>query len=177
MGTSFGWTARGARRGSTASVAVAAAVAAWMALPGAAMAGDAKGALAYKDRSATLRYAYRVTGPDAVDPKKRIQRLILTSSDIGAKLGACKAMSCTDGSVTEGMTLDIDNGPRMSYWVALNDQRVQYSGTARPEALTARTKEPARIAGTLRIDDSAAGGAKIEAEFDAALVKEFSAAR
>jgi hypothetical protein len=72
------------------------------------------------------------------------------------------------------MTVDFDSGPRLNYWVVMNDQRVQYSGTAKPESFTARADGPGKLAGRLSIDDSGAGGALVEVDFDAALVKDFS---
>ena len=49
-------------------------------------AGQAKGTLSHKGKSVTLAHAYLVTGPDAVDPKKTIRRLILSTKDLGAKI-------------------------------------------------------------------------------------------
>jgi hypothetical protein len=106
---------------------------------------------------------------------KTIRQLIFTSADVGAKLQTCASMMCASGNVTEGMTVDFDVGPRLNYWVVGNGQKVQYSGTAKPDEtlkLTADTAE--RLAGTLTIDDSAAGGAKVNVKFDAKTVKQFS---
>ena len=83
-------------------------------------------------------------------------------------------MSCSDGSLREGMTVDFGSGPRLNYWVVLNDQRVQYSGTAKPESFTARADGAGKLAGRLSIDDSGAGGAVVDVDFDATLVKDFS---
>jgi hypothetical protein len=147
-------------------------------LASAAWAADnASGTVAYKSRTATVKYAYLIKGPDAVDPKVMVRELILSSSDIGTKLAACKSMSCASGLLQEGMTLDFGPGPRLNYWIVLNNQMVQYSGTAQPAVLQARQNDPTRLAGKLAIDDTAAGGPRISVEFDAALVKEFSAAR
>jgi hypothetical protein len=140
-------------------------------------AGDAKGTLSYKSKTVTFKHAYLVTGPDAINPKKMVRRVILSGKDIGAKVRNCQAMSCTDGEIMEGLVVDIDGGPRLNYWVALDDQRVQYSGTQRPAALKATADEPKRLAGKLSFDDAAAGGPKVDVEFDAALVKELKAAR
>jgi hypothetical protein len=52
-------------------------------------AGQAKGTLSHKGKSVTLAHAYLVTGPDAVDPKKTIRRLILSTKDLGAKIKGC----------------------------------------------------------------------------------------
>jgi hypothetical protein len=140
-------------------------------------AGEAKGTLTHKGKSVALAHAYLVTGPDAVDPKETVRRLILTGKDLGAKMRGCQTISCTDGEVTEGLVVDIDSGPRLNYWVALNDQKVQHSGTQRPAALKATADEPKRLAGKLGFDDTVSSGPKVDVEFDAGLVKEFKAAR
>jgi hypothetical protein len=146
-----------------------------------AAGGSAKGTLIYKAKTGEIRaspkHAYLVKGPDAVDTSKTIRKLILSETDLGAKIAACKSMSCTDADLGSGMTVDLDAGPRLNYWVSLNDQRVQYSGTERPAALTATADTPARLAGRLALDAMSAGGPKVDVEFDAPLVKEFKAAR
>jgi hypothetical protein len=140
-------------------------------------ADSATGSLNYKGRSVDLKYAWLVTGPSDMEPGKVVRRLILAGTDIGAKLQACKTFSCTDGEVTEGMTADFTGGPRINYWVAMNGQKIQYSGTATPDAFTARADAPGRLAGRLAIDDVAAGGPKLSAEFDVSMLKEFKVAR
>lgn len=143
-----------------------------------AAAGAAKGTVSYRGATATIQHAYLVKGPDAVDEKKIIRRLILVGKDMQATIAACKVMSCSDGEVGEGLTLDLDGGPRVNYWVVLKDQLVQFSGTADPATtLKTKTDEPGKIAGTFVLDATAAGGPKIDVEFDAALVKEFQSAR
>ena len=142
-----------------------------------ATAGAAKGTVSYKSDKATIQHAYLVKGPDAVDEKKIIRRIILVPKDMQATIAACKVMSCADGEVGEGLTIDLDGGPRVNYWVVLKDQMVQFSGTADPATLKTKTDEPGKIAGTFVVDDSASGGPKIDVEFDAALVKEFQTAR
>ena len=59
----------------------------------------------------------------------------------------------------------------------MNGQKIQYSGTATPDAFTARADAPGRLAGRLAIDDVAAGGPKLSAEFDVSILKEFKVAR
>jgi len=148
---------------------------------GAAADGTATGTLTYVSKGApltvALKYAWLVKGPDAVDTKKTIRHLILSAVDIGAKVAACKTMSCTDSDLGSGMTVDFDAGPRLNYWVSLNGQLVQYSGTVRPEALKLTTDTPARLAGKLTIDDSGAGGAKVDVTFDAPMLPELKLAR
>lgn len=142
-----------------------------------AAAESAKGTVSYKNDQATIQHAYLVKGPDAVDEKKIIRRLILVPKDMQATIAACKVMSCSDSEVGEGLTIDLDGGPRVNYWVVLKDQRVQFSGTADPATFKTKTDEPGKIAGTFVVDATAGGGPKIDVEFDAALVKEFQSAR
>jgi hypothetical protein len=139
-----------------------------------AMAGDAKGTLTYKTRTANLKYAYLVKGPDAVS-KQPIRRLILSATDLGAKISACRTLSCTDSDLNDGLSVNFDIGSRLNYWMVMNDQKIQYSGTQKPEALKTTADNAKRIAGTLRFDDAGAGGPKVDVEFDAALVKELAA--
>ena len=133
----------------------------------------AGGNLSYKGRTAALKYAWLATGPSDMEPGKTVRRLVLSSTDIGAKLQACKTFSCTDGSVTEGATVDFTGGPRLNYWTAMNGQKIQYSGTARPETFAARVNDAGHLAGRLAIDDTAAGGPKLDAEFDVKVLKDF----
>lgn len=144
---------------------------------GVATAGEAKGTVSFKGKTATVKYAYLVKGPDEEDAETTIRRVILSQTDIAAKIQACTTMSCSTKDLTEGATVGLDAGPRLNYWVALNDQLVQHSGTKETTALKATRDEPGRLAGTLRIDDTAADGPKVEAEFDAPLLKEFKAGR
>lgn len=139
-----------------------------------AEAGDAKGTLTYKARTTNFKYAYLVKGPDTVS-KQPIRRLILSATDLGAKISACKTMSCTDSDLYDGMTVNFDSGPRLNYWMVQNDQKIQYSGTLKPEVLNTTANDAKRIAGKLTFDDAGAGGPKADVEFDAALTKELSA--
>jgi len=139
-----------------------------------AFAEPAKGTVQVGTRTAALQHAWLVVGPDAVDPKKTIRRVVFSATDIGAKLKACAKMSCTDGSVEEGMTIDLDSGPRINYWVALNGQRVQHSGTLEPKVLGATANDAKRVAGKLAFDQSGSGGAKVDVQFDAPLAKAFT---
>lgn len=144
-------------------------------------AGDAKGTLNYKGKSkdfaVTLKYAHFVTGPDAMDSKTTIKRLILSSTDLTPKITACKTMDCTDDDLTEGIEIDITGGPRFEYWLVLNDGLVQYSGTHAPAAIQFTTNTANHLAGKVTFDDSAAGGAKLDATFDATLIKALDKAR
>jgi hypothetical protein len=59
--------------------------------------------------------------------------------------------------------------------MVLNDQKVQYSGTLKPEVLKTIVSDAKNIAGKLSFDDAAAGGPRVDVEFDAPLVKEVAA--
>lgn len=142
-----------------------------------ALAGSAKGTIAYKGTTATITHAYLVSGPDAVDPAKTIRRIVLVAGDLEPTLSACKTMICTDSEVMEGMTLDLGGGPRVNYWVALKGQMLQYSGTADPATLKTTTDEPGRMAATFVVDATGSGGPKVDVQFDAPLLKTFTAAR
>jgi hypothetical protein len=144
-----------------------------LALAAPALAEPAKGTVTQGGRSATIQHAWLVVGPDAVDPKKTIRRVVLSATDIGAKLEACAKMSCTDGSVADGMTIDLDAGPRINYWVALNGQRLQYSGTQPMSSLAATANDGKRVAGKLVFDQSGSGGSIVDVQFDAPLAKAF----
>jgi len=153
-------------------------VAAVMFFPLAAHADPASGTINYQSKAGPLvvnvANVYLVQGPDAASGKT-IRQLIFTSADIGAKLQACASMTCASGNVAEGMTVDFDAGPRLNYWVVGNGQKVQYSGSVRPdESLKLTTDTAQRLAGTLTIDDGAMGGAKASVKFDATLTKQFT---
>jgi hypothetical protein len=102
---------------------------------------------------------------------------VFSATDIGAKLKACAKMSCTDGSVDEGMTIDLDNGPRINYWVALNGQRLQHSATqpASASRCDGQRCASASRAGS-RSTSPASGGSKVDVQFDAPLAKAFGQA-
>jgi hypothetical protein len=140
-----------------------------------AFADAARGTAAYKAKSGvvtvTFTHAYLMKGPDMVSGGV-IRRLVLSTKDIGAALKACQSMMCSDGGIGEGITIDFDAGPRLNYWFVANDQLIQYSGTAKPDAAKLTTDSPTRIAGTISLDAQAAGGPKVDVQFDAALVKE-----
>jgi hypothetical protein len=140
-------------------------------------AGEAKGAFAHRGAPIAVRYAYLVTGPDAVDPKMIVRKLILSTTNLEAKIRACTTMSCADRDLDDGMTIDFDAGPRLNYWVVRNKQMIQHSGTAAPSVFTATRNEAGHLAGRLVFDASGSGGPKVELEFDAALLKAFTAAR
>src|SRR5207249_8915649 len=144
---------------------------------GAAAAQSAKGTESYQGKSGpivvTVKHVYLVKGPDAMTGKI-IRRLVLSSEDVSAKLRACATMMCSDGDIGEGMTLDLDSGSRLNYWFVGNNQLVQYSGTADPATLKLTADTPQRVAGKWELDARAAGGPKVDVEFDATLIKELT---
>jgi len=148
---------------------------------GLSAAGDAKGTLNYKGKSkdfaVALKYAHYVKGPDEMDPKTTIKRIILSSTDLTTKIQDCKTLDCSDDGLTDGIEIDITGGPRLLYWLVVNNGLVQYSGTQQPAALAATADTAQRIAGKIAFDDSSAGGAKLDATFDAPLLKTFDKAR
>jgi hypothetical protein len=148
---------------------------------GLSAAGEARGTLNYtskaKDFAIALKYAHFVKGPDDMDPKTTVKRVILSSTDLTAKIQACKTMDCSDDGLTEGIEIDITGGPRMNYWLVVNGGLVQYSGTQQPAALVTTADTGQRLAGKLTFDDSSAGGARLDVTFDATLLKTFDKAR
>ena len=143
----------------------------------AARADSASGTVSYQSKSGAIvvnvKNVYLVKGPDAMAGTS-IRRLIFTAADLGAKITACANMSCSDNDLREGLEVNLDTGARLNYWFVGNDQRVQYSGSAQPAALKLSTDTPQRLAGKLTIDDGAAGGAKVDIDFDATMLKEFA---
>ena len=140
-----------------------------------------KGTLTYKGPKKTftvaLKHAYLVKGPDTFEAGKTVRRLVLTSSDFSAAIKGTDALNGFDGKLMEGMIVELADGPRLNYWLVLNDQLVQYSGTVEPTALKSTVDTPDHLVGKLTIDDSAAGGPKIDIDFDAPLLKAFTKAR
>jgi hypothetical protein len=155
------------------AISIAVVLGAWL-FAGSAMAGDAKGTVVYKGRTAEVKYAYLVKGPDEVS-KTVIRRLILSTKDLGAKIAACKTLSCTDSDLDDGLSINFDSGPRLNYWMVMNGQKIQYSGTLKPEVLKTSASDAKKMAGKLVFDDAGAGGPKADVEFDAPMVKEVAA--
>lgn len=142
-----------------------------------AAAGETSGTLVHKTRTVTLEHAYLIKGPDATDTKSIIRRLVLSGRDISARIQECKTMSCAEGEVAEGLIVDLISGQRLNYWMAINNGLVQHSGTLRPTVLKASVDDGTRIAGKLSFDDTSAGGPKVEVDFEATILKEFTVAR
>ena len=141
-----------------------------------AAAGTAKGTASYASKkgpvTVTFTHAALVTGPGF--DKKPIRKIVLSTKDVAPALAKCETMMCSDGGITEGMTIDLDGGPRLMYWFVANGQLVQYSGTADPTALVLTTDTAKQMAGTLTLDATGAGGPKVAVTFDAPLAKALS---
>jgi hypothetical protein len=155
--------------------AAVAAVGITLSLAAITMAEDAKGTVTFKAKSGpvsvAIKHAYLVKGPDVVT-RKPIRRIVFSVADVGAKLKECSNMMCSDGGIVEGMTVDLDAGPRANYWFVANDQRVQHSGTADMATMKLTTNTPERVAGTWDYDGSAGGGPVVKVSFDVTLIKE-----
>jgi hypothetical protein len=164
-----------ARRAVRSAPVIAGTAAGVCLLVAIAHADGAKGTITLQSKkgkvNVEVRHAYLMKGPDMVSGKP-IRRLVLSAADVSAALKKCDNMSCADGGIGDGMTIDFDAGTRLNYWAVGNDQLVQYSGTVARAAVKLTADTPQRLAGTVTIDASGAGGPVVSVEFDAALVKE-----
>ncbi len=150
----------------------------WLATSTFALAGDsASGAISLKAAKGAVKYGFLVRGPDDMDPSKTVLRLYLSSVDIGAKIKAAKTFSEADRALEDGAMVDFSDARHLGYAMRLNGERVQYSGGTNGEAFTLTTNKPDHLAGKVHIDDSASGGAKVDATFDLTLVKTFTSVR
>ncbi|NIJ52110.1 hypothetical protein [Dyadobacter arcticus] len=141
---------------------------------------NSKGKLLYntskKSFDLNLNFVHFIVGPDSFDPNKKIRRLIFTEKSLDAKIKSCDVMNCTDPEI-EGIQVDLDAAHRILYWVNLNGQLVQYSGTAPYEELTLTTDSKEQLAGTLKFDHSVAGGPMVDVTFNAKILKTFAKVR
>ncbi|MGH7783456.1 MAG: hypothetical protein ACREO5_06425 [Candidatus Binatia bacterium] len=150
----------------------------WLATLTFASAGDrASGTISFKAAKGAVKYGFLGRGPDEMDSSKTVLRLYLSSADIGAKIKAAKTLSDADNALEDGAMVDFGDSPHLAYAVRLNSDRVQYSGGTNADAFALTTNKPDHLAGKLHIDDSASGGAKIDATFDLTLVKTFTSLR
>ena len=140
-------------------------------------ADKAGGTVSFKTFASAVKYAWLVRGPDEMDASRTVLRIYLSSADIGAKIKACKTLSCADSALEDGAMVDYSDARHLGYAVRLNGERVQYSGGTSGDAFTLSTNKPDHLAGKLHIDDSAAGGAKVDADFDLTLVNTFKSLR
>lgn len=136
-------------------------------------AETAKGTIDFKGRTATIRFAYLVRGPDLVTGKP-VRRLILSATDLAPATRLCQTMACVRNALGEGIAIDLAETPKLAYWLTLNNQRVQHTAAEDRAALKFRTNDAKRAAGTLGFDRSGAGGPKVSVEFDAPLWKELA---
>jgi len=136
--------------------------------------GTAKGTIAYKDRTVQVKHAYLVKGPDAMT-KQPARKIILAVADQGKAIAKCQRMMCLDGDMDDGLSIVLDIGPRFGYWMVLNGQKIQYSGTGELKDIVFTQEDGKRLAGKVAFDASKAGGPKVDIEFDAPLVKEVNA--
>lgn len=150
----------------------------WLATSALALAGDsASGTITFKSGKCVVKYGWLVRGPDEMDPSKTVLRIYLSSVDVGATIKACKTLNCADSALKDGAMVDFGDGRHLAYAVRLNGERLQYSGGTNSEAFTLTTSEPNRLVGKLHIDDTASGGAKVDATFDLTLVNTFTSVR
>jgi opacity protein-like surface antigen len=140
-----------------------------------ALAADsASGTIGFKSASGTIKHGCLVRGPDEMDPSHMVLRIYLSADDISAKVKACKDLSCADGAMGDGAMVDFSDARHLGYAVRLNNERMQYSGGTDAGAFKLTTNKPDHLAGAVHIDDSAAGGAKVDATFDLTLAATFS---
>ena len=79
----------------------------WLATSAVVLAGDsASGTISFKGGKGVIKYGFLVRGPDEMDPSKTVLRLYLSSADIGAKIKACKTLSCADNALSDGAMVD-----------------------------------------------------------------------
>jgi hypothetical protein len=150
----------------------------WLATSALAFASDsASGTITFKTGKCAVKYGWLVRGPDEMDPSKTVLRIYLSSVDAGAKIKACKNLSCADNALKDGAMVDFSDAGHLAYAVRLNGERLQYSGGTHGEAFTLTTSEPNHLVGKLHIDDTAADGAKVDATFDLTLVNTFASVR
>ncbi|MGA9340882.1 MAG: hypothetical protein WBV61_00935 [Rhodanobacteraceae bacterium] len=139
-----------------------------------AIAADkASGTVAQAPASTQIKYAWMVRGPDEMDPSHTVLRIYLSSVDIGAKIKACKSLSCADQALEDGAMVDFSDARHLGYAVRLDHERVQYSGGTDQGAFTLSINKPDHLAGKLHIDDSAFNGARVDAQFDVTLANTF----
>src|SRR6266704_4426625 len=132
-------------------------------LGGVALASDAKGTLKYehngKTRTADVKYAYLVKGPNAVDPTKITRQLFFSSADIGAAIQACETLSyCAGDSLSKGLAvLWVDVGEptddtSLKFSIGFKDAEEQFmSGSTPRTGLKATTDTATRIGGKLTV--------------------------
>ena len=135
------------------------------------------GTVALKTFNAPVKFAYMVRSPDEMDDSKSILRIYLSSADIGAAIKACTTLSCADHALSDGAMVDYSDAEHLAFAVRLNGERAQYSGGTHGDAFALTTNKPDHLTGKLHIDDTAMGGAKVDADFDLGLTNTFKTVR
>ena len=160
-----------------APLAVAVAVMCTLSAPAALAADAANGTVAFKTFSSAVKYAYLVRSPHEFSPGQIVLRIYLSSADIGAKIKACQTLTCADGALADGAMVDFGAAAHLDYALRLNGERTQYSGATNADAFALSTNKSDHLAGKLHIDDVAAGGGKVDADFDLTVMSTFKSAR
>jgi hypothetical protein len=155
-------------RRSLATVAVLAL--AWSAHAVAAE-GKVTGTIQHKGKTVTLQHAYLIAGDNYGN---KVRRVILSAVDIKDKITASTSLSSAGAKLREGISFELDESmPFVGYWMVHSDQSVQISAPLDAKKFATTTSTPQRVAGTVKFDESASGGPKVDVTFDATLVKEF----
>lgn len=158
--------------------ASAAAAALAIAGVGPAQAADgASGTVTLGKHEVRIAHVVMVRGPDEMDESRSILRLYFSPDDLGAKIKACKTLSCADQTLGDGASVDYADSPHLGYWVRLNGGFAQNSGGTGPDAFALGTSAPDHLAGELHVDATSMGGPRIDARFDAALAATFDRLR
>lgn len=158
------------------------AIAVILGLGGVALASDANGTLKYehkgKTRTAEVKYAYLVTGPNAVDPSKITRQVFFSSADIGAAIQACQTLSyCLGDTLSKGLAvLWVDvGGPTdnnsLTFSIGFKGAEEQFTSGSTPRTgLKATTDTATRLAGKLTVKSPSVTA---DVQFDMPLFKEF----
>lgn len=151
-------------------------------LGGVAFAGDAKGTVKYehkgKTRTAEFKYAYLVTGPNAINPSKITRQFFFSSADIGAAIQKCQTLSYCAGEVmpTGLAVLWVDVGAptdndSLMFSIGFKGADEQFmSGSTPRTGLKATADTATRLAGKLTVKSPSVTA---EVQFDTQLFKEF----
>lgn len=133
--------------------------------------GQAIGSVKYKDKTVTLQHAYLITGDNH---GTKVRKVILSAVDIKDKITASTSLMSASSKLREGISFELDETmPFVGYWMAIADQSTQVSAPLDAKLFATTTNTPQRVAGKVSFDESASGGPKVEASFDAPLTKSF----
>jgi hypothetical protein len=133
--------------------------------------GEAIGTITFQDQSVTLRHAYLVAGEYNGNP---VRKVILSAVDIEDAIVAARSMVAASALLREGITFAFDESvPYVRTWVAIADQSLQKSSAPEKDLFTTTVDSRRRIAGSVAFDESASYGAKVEASFNAELIRSF----